>query len=145
MSWTTLTVDTDLARRITAPELTAARSAAIAAGQDDPVPGVLAQAIDEARGYLAARPAGSMGPAGTLPPQVHAAVLDITIWRALTRLNVARLLTDARRQTYADAIALLRDIAAGRVVVEAPATLTTEDLPAVPTPRITKRPCPRLP
>jgi phage gp36-like protein len=135
MSWTAPTVN-DLKTRLAGPELTALSNAAKATGQADPTQEILTRAIDECRGYLAARPDSDMGPAGTLPLQVHGACLDLARYRLCTRLPVASLLTDARYNEYKDALTLLHDVQAGRCIVEAPDTLTTEALPANATPSI---------
>jgi phage gp36-like protein len=147
MSWTAPTTS-DLAERLTGPELTALANAAKKDGQSDPTPGILARAIDECRGYLAARPGGAMGSAGTLPIQVHGACLDLARFRLCSRLAVGRvgetLLTPSRELEYNDAKALLRDVQAGRCLVEEPDTLTTEALPGAVTPSITARPTSRM-
>ena len=147
MPWTAPTT-TDLAERLTGPELKALATAAKADAQGDPTPGILARAIDECRGYLAARPGASMGPAGTLPIQLHSACLDLCRFRLCSRLAVgqlgATLLSPARELEYNDAKALLRDVQAGRFAVEEPSELTTEDLPGSVTPSITPRPSGRM-
>jgi phage gp36-like protein len=139
MSWTAITA-TDLQTRLTGGELTALRTAALSSGQTDPLPDILSRAIDECRGYLAARPGGSMGEAGTLPVQIHGAALDIARYRLCTRLSLGKLgetfLPEARYNEYKDALALLRDVQAGKCIVEAPDTLTTENIPASITPSI---------
>jgi phage gp36-like protein len=135
MTWAAPTSN-DLRTRLTGPELSALAGAAKASGQGDPTPEILARAVDECRGYLAARPAGDMGPAGTLPPQALGACLDIARYRLCSRLPVASLLTEARYNEYKDALQWLRDVQAGRCAVEAPDTLTTEDLSATATPSV---------
>lgn len=147
MTWTAPTT-AELAERLTGPELNALSTAAKKDAQGDPTPGILARAIDECRGYLAARPGGSMGPAGTLPVQLHGAALDIARFRLCTRLAVgqlgATLLPPARELEYNDAKALLRDAQAGRFTVEEPAELTTEALKGSVTPSIASRPQGRM-
>jgi hypothetical protein len=147
MPWTAPTI-ADLAERLTGPELNALANAAKQTSQGDPTPGILALSIYECRGYLAARPGGAMGPAGTLPIQIHGACLDLTRFRLCSRLAVgqlgATLLTPARELEYNDAKALLRDVQAGKCMVEAPDELTTEALPAALTPSITPRPTGRM-
>lgn len=145
--WTTLTVD-QLRDRLTAAELAAMRSVQVEGDQLDPATEALRRSVDEARGYLGVRPDSTLGPAGTVPPQLEGAVLDIARYRLCTRLAVGRIgetfLTESRSQEYKDALRLLRDMADGKFAVEQPETLATP-LQAGPTPVIRTRPTPSLP
>jgi phage gp36-like protein len=131
MSWITLSAD-DLLRSLSGPERQALQSAALGAGQSSPLPGILADITQEIRGYLAARPEASLGPAGTIPPSLTTAALSRARFEAFTRLPVTRaLLTEDRVEANKQAIALLRDVAAGRFRVESPEGLHPEPGPAV--------------
>lgn len=128
MSWGPLTAD-EIKTRMSGPELTALQTQALASGQADPLPDIISQVTDEVRGYIAASSV-PLGQAGELPPQVRAAAIAIVRWRLGGRLaagGVENLFqTEPRRKEYDDALALLRDVAAGRCVVEAPAVEATE-------------------
>lgn len=112
-------------------------------GQIDPLIEVLARTVDEARGFLGARPHATMGPEGTIPPQLLGPVLDIARYRLCSRLAVGplsdMLLSEAREREYQDAIRILRDTAKGVFSVESP-EVRSEPLSSVPSPRITPRP-----
>ena len=99
---------------------------ALATGSADPVAAALADTTAEVRGYIAARAGEMVGEDGTLPSELKATALAIARWRLLTRLAAGRaatmLLTDARRRDYEDAIARLKDVAAGRFFVSPPTT-----------------------
>ena len=128
MSWAALTA-TEIKTRLSGPELTALQTQALASGQSDPLPDVISQVVEEVRGYVAA--GGSpLGTAGTLPPQVRAAAIAIVRWRLGGRLAAGGAAgifqTESRKQEYTDAIAQLKDVAAGRCIVEAPTTTATE-------------------
>lgn len=134
--WITLTVE-DFFDRLTAAEVNTLRTTQVEAGQEDPAAEALRRAINEARGYLGARPGATMGPDGTIPAQVEGPVMDLARYRLCSRLAVGRvgstLLTEAREQEYKDALRLLRDVAAGKYAVEDPET-SGDDLGSAGTP-----------
>ncbi|ODU24840.1 MAG: hypothetical protein ABS95_01425 [Verrucomicrobia bacterium SCN 57-15] len=131
MAWAALTVD-DIKTRLSGPELNSLQSSALAAGQNNPLPEVIAQVTDEIRGYI--RPRGTLGPEGTLPPQVFSAALAIIRWRVMGRMSVGSagliLQSEPRRKEYEDAMALIKDIGAGRFVVETPDTESAQNFDA---------------
>ena len=120
MSWITITED-DVKTRLTGAELSAFRTAALAAGQTDPLPEVIAQVTDEVRGYIAACPRNSLGAAGTIPKRLLGAALNIIRYRVATRLPSMKALIDGLREgEYKDALTLLRQVAACDYAIEDP-------------------------
>lgn len=119
MAWSTLT-SSDVKTRLTGAELAALQTAALAAGQTDPLPDILAQVTSEARGYIAANPKNSLGAAGTLPSKLLSAALAIIRYRLATRLPVKSLLTEDRVKENEQAIRLLEQVAADKFAVEDP-------------------------
>ena len=80
---------------------------------------MLAQVCDEVRGYIAA--AGiTLGSDGSIPSKLKNATLNIARYRIITRLPLDSFLTEARKQEYRDALALLEAVPAGRFLVEEP-------------------------
>lgn len=139
MPWQTIT-ETEIRDRLSGPELAAYKSAALATGQTDPLPGIIAQTVDEVRGYIAAAATVALGEGTTVPSKLVSATVAIVRWRLLTRLplNSAALL-ETRRQEYQDALRLLEQTAAGKFLVEEPTTAAAEQI-ALPRPLWSARP-----
>lgn len=135
--WKAIT-ETEVRTRLTGPEMTALKSAALAEGQTDPLPEIISQVTGEVRGYIAACPSNRLGPAGTLPPQLEGAALSLIRYRLATRLPTDRLLTDARKRDQEQAVQLCRDVAACRFMVERPPETGPEVVPGF-RPRIRPR------
>ena len=144
MSWISLTADS-VATRLAGPELDAVRSAALATGQADPLPEIVAAVVEEVRGYVAACPRNRLGATGTLPKALEASALALCRGRLLSRLPVPSLDTEARRREVEDAQKLLRDVAAGRFYVDQPASDVAPDTAYSPPPRPRITPRPRRP
>jgi len=123
MSWITLT-SADISATLLAQEVAALSNYSLAAGAADPIAAAIGDTTEEVRGYVAARAGGVVGDSGTLPSELKSTALAIARWHLLTRLAAGRaatmLLTDARRRDYEDAIARLKDVAAGRFFVQPP-------------------------
>ena len=121
--WIQLTAD-DIKTRLSGPELDALSGYALADGQADPLPDVISQVTDEARGYIAARAGNVLGQPGTLPAQVRGAVIAIVRWRLAGRLAIGGaeklLRSETRQAEYQDAVQFLKDIAAGKIKVDQP-------------------------
>ncbi len=117
--WITLT-ETDVQTRLSGPELAALKSAALATGQSDPLPALVASVAREVRGYVAAGERNTLGPAGTIPDELESASLARVRYELATRLPVASLLTEARKEANRDALARLRDVAAGKFLIVQP-------------------------
>lgn len=125
MDWLQITSD-DVKQRFSSDELEKLQTLGMSDGQADPLPGVISEVTDEARGYVAARAGNVLGPSGTIPPQVRAACVSIIIWRLAGRLAIGgaeRLLrSETRQQDYQDALQFLKDVAAGKIKVDQPKT-----------------------
>ncbi|MBI3986980.1 MAG: DUF1320 family protein [Lentisphaerae bacterium] len=129
MSWSALT-ETEVTTRLTGAEVTALKSAALAAGQTDPLPEIVQQAVDEVRGYIAACRTNTLGAAGTIPSRLISAALALIRYRLATRLPVKALLTEDRVKENEAAIRLLERVASCDFVIEDPVTEDTESNPA---------------
>lgn len=121
MAWVELTVE-DLKPRLSGPELTLLQSRALATGQSDPVPEVIAQAIDEVRGYVSSNRKNVLGPAGTIPAQLKRAAVSIAIWDLAGRPGAGGKIvrTEDRKDAYNDAMKLLERVSKDEFAVEAP-------------------------
>jgi phage gp36-like protein len=82
--------------------------------------------VQEVRGYIAAYPQNKLGEGVTIPAELETAACAIARYRALNRLPVKSLLTETRIGEYKDALALLRDVAAGKFAIEQPATASDQ-------------------
>jgi phage gp36-like protein len=137
MAWIAIT-EQDVQTRLTGPELSAMKSAALAQGQSGILAEVIEQVVDEVRGYVAAHAANQLGASQTIPQKLLSASLAIIRYRLATRLPVKSLLTEDRVKENDAAIALLQRAADGKFAVEEPVTLDTETTGA-PSPRITPK------
>ena len=124
MAWNIITTD-DIKARLAGAELNALQTAALADGQVDPTPEIVAQAIDEVRGYVAAG-GFTLGAEGTIPGKLKGATLNLIRYRLCSRLPVASLLTEARIKEYEDALRLLEQVAAKKFMVEEPTVAADE-------------------
>lgn len=121
MAWITLS-EGDVLTRLTGVELNALKTAALGTGQTNPLTEVTAQVIREVRGYVSASTRNRLGTGTSIPDELHSATINRIRFELATRLPVASLLTDARREANRDAIALLKECAAGRFTLVAPVT-----------------------
>ena len=119
MAWRELTTD-DLLAALSGPEVTALRTKALGDGQNDPVDQALASAVLMVRDRIAAHRGNKLAAGNTLPEGMVRVAVAIARWDILTRLNVESLMTPQREGQYKDALAELRDVAAGRVSIETP-------------------------
>lgn len=117
MPWITPT-ENDLVARLSGPELAAYRSAALKAGQSDPVGAILSGVVSEVRGYVAGHKANALGPSGTIPDTLLDAAMALAVARLPARLPIS--LSDARKEAKADAIDLLKLVSSGRFFIAAP-------------------------
>lgn len=125
MSWNTLT-EAKFLQHCTGAEATAIKTAALASGQADPLADTLAKVVQEVRGYIAAHQQNALGEGVTIPDELENAACAIARYRAFNRLPVKSLLTETRITEYKDALALLRDVAAGRFAIEQPVTVSDQ-------------------
>jgi hypothetical protein len=134
MAWEPITDELILGKSAGA-EVDAARSAALAQGQADPVPGIVAQVVREIRSYVATCERNKLGPAGTIPDELLGCALNRIRFECATRIPGGALLDDDRRKANSDAWAQLRDAAACKVTIEQPTDVSPEVTAAPPAPR----------
>jgi len=126
MAWITLT-EADVLRKLAAPELDAARTAAIADGQADPLPGVISEITLEVRSRVAACDRNILGEGVTIPDECSAAALARIRFELATRLpGGGGLLDEDRRKANDNALSFLRDVAACDVAIVPPETAAPE-------------------
>lgn len=121
MSWTALT-EAKVIAKLSGPEIAAMKTAALQAGQASPLTEVIDQVTLEVRGYVAACKSNVLGAAGTIPDELLGTAVSRIRFELATRLPVASLLTEDRRAANANALALLRDVAACRFALVPPTT-----------------------
>lgn len=112
MSWITLT-ESDVVTKLSGPEIAALKSAALQAGQTNPLPEIITQVVKEIRGYIAACSRNVLGDGETIPDELLGAAITRIRFELATRLPAA-LLTEDRRTANANALTQLRDVAACR-------------------------------
>ena len=132
--WFTLT-EADIATGITGPELTAAKTAAKAQGQTDPVPEVIAQVTREVRAHVAGCEDNNLGPTGMIPDECKSAAIDIAVYRLCKRIPGEALLKNARVEANKLAVTFLSSVAACKVSLEQPDNVSEEVTSGSPGPR----------
>lgn len=125
MSWIII-AEADVISKLSGPELAAMKSAALQAAQTDPLPEVIEQVTKEIRGYVSGCAENVLGDGLTIPDELLGAAINRIRYELATRLPVATLLTDARTRANDQALTLLRDVAACKFKVIAPATPSAE-------------------
>lgn len=126
-NWITIS-PADLDDLDVAPRIAAAKTAALAAGQDDPVPTVIADVTELVRGYVAGR--YRLGTGATVPSRLKTAAMDIIVYRLLSRIGKG----SPWEQRNRDAIALLKETAAGRFTLVDPVDAATDSGSGRPAP-----------
>lgn len=111
MSWLTIT-EANVLSKLSAPELAAMKTAALASGQANPLTEAIADVVREVRGYVAACSGNTLGEGDTIPDELLGAAINRIRYELATRLPVASLLTDARKEANRDAVALFGRVAA---------------------------------
>ena len=120
MSWIAITED-DILRQLSGPENNAFRTAALGAGQDDPLPGLISQVTREVRARVAACRENRLGAGMTVPDELLGATVDRIRWELITRLPInSPNILETRRDANSNALSLLRDVAACNFTVEQP-------------------------
>jgi hypothetical protein len=130
MPWIPLT-EADARTVLSAPELQAYRTQALADGQPDPLPLTIAQVVELVRGYVAACPRNTLGAGDTIPAELLAPTLDLLAVRLTNRVGQEP--GELRRAAAAAAIRLLEQVAACRFDLEAPATPEAGSTRSTPT------------
>lgn len=124
MAWILLD-ESKVERSLTGAELDAVRELALSEGQPDPLPGTIAAVTKTVRGYVNAHKPNNLGAGMTIPDELESAAISLIRYHLCTRLPNA-LLDEDRREEYRNAIALLRDVAAGRFDIVQPEDITDE-------------------
>lgn len=123
--WITVTED-HLKQAVSGPELDAFRAAALAAGQADPVSGIISEITQEVRGYVAACSRNQLGPVGTIPDELLHAFLSIFVPRFQTRAGGVLIDPNGQRQRDQDnARTLLSQVASCKFAIVQPTTPDT--------------------
>ena len=89
----------------------------------DPILSALDSAINEVRGYIAAR--YPLGLAGTLPDTLKDTALALARYKLLNLPGLGLPITEDRRNEYKDAIRRCESVARGEFAIETPAELDT--------------------
>lgn len=95
MAWIAITEEF-VKTRITGPELAAMKTAALAAGQVDPLPEIISKTVNEWRGKL--RRYHTLGAGATVPDELEIHVLAMIRYRLITRLPGLKSLLDENRK-----------------------------------------------
>lgn len=125
--WVAVTETDAKAAGLTGPELSAARTAAAAAGVADTFEYVRDRVVREVRGRVKACARNSvLGEDGTIPDECLEHALALLVARLARRIPGKVLLTEERRDAERDALAFFRDVADCKVVIEPPETAGDE-------------------
>jgi hypothetical protein len=123
MGWVNVTED-DLKTRLTGPEINNIKTAALAAGQADPLPVTIANVANEIRGRL--RNVTVLESGAKVPDSLLLVACDIVRMRLITRFPDAGLSTPERLLEYQVAVAAVERL--GPFVVETPGNPETVTL-----------------
>ncbi len=119
--WVTPTVS-DIESRLATAELEAVRDVEVGTFQRNPIDDTIANAVAEVRSRISAHPRNpELGEEGTIPNALMAHFLALVRYRLLTRLPLASLVTEDRRNEYEDALKALEHVAEGRYYIDPPA------------------------
>jgi hypothetical protein len=123
--WTTIT-DAHILGKSAGGEVAAAREAALADGQTDPVPGIVEQVVREVRAAVATCERNTLGPVGTIPDELLGAALNRIRFECATRLPGGALMDEDRRTANRDALRMIERAAECKVTIEQPDTASPE-------------------
>ena len=115
-NWNTVTTQAVMSR------FSDAEKSALAALQSAPdqIARVLCDVTDSVRGKIKAG-GNRLGPDGTVPNSLKLEVVSLALWLWITGFSKnEKLQTDGRKQNYLDALAVLKDVAAGKQKIELP-------------------------
>lgn len=131
--------EADLKTRISGPELSAFRAAALATGQADPIAAVTLQVVDLVRGYIGACQSNTLGAAGTVPEKLLGVTLDLLVVEVEKRCAGKLIDPNGHRANSArEAMAILRDVARCNFAIDVPETEDDEVIQSF-TPTISAR------
>lgn len=135
MSWRAIT-EADLLTRISGPELSAIRAAALGTAQPDPVQATIDQVTLEVRGRVAACRANQLGSGDTIPDELLAHALAMIVVALMPRAAGLMIdANDARKDAAKRAESVLKDVARCDFAIEQPANVSSQVLSS-PTPSI---------
>lgn len=120
-NWITIT-EANLFDKDVAPRIQAARTAALAQGQEDPLPALISEVVGLVRGYVAGR--YRVGPVGTIPARLQGPAADIATYRLLARIGRASSEWSTRNR---EAMTMLRDVQRGNFHLVDPAEAAPEE------------------
>lgn len=127
MAWITLS-ESNVITKLSGPEIAAMKTAALQAAQTNPLPEVITQVIREIRGFVAGCSENTLGDGETIPDELLGVAISRIRFELATRLPVASLLTEDRREANRNALSLLSAVAACKFRIVAPETPTTEEI-----------------
>ncbi|HPA20752.1 MAG TPA: hypothetical protein PLU30_23595 [Verrucomicrobiae bacterium] len=126
MAWTEIT-EALVLTKLSGPELSSLKTAALADGQANPLTEIIADVVTEVRGYVAGNPKNTLGSGSTIPDELMIATLAIIRLELLTRLPGLKGLITPERVAAADAgREKCRDAARGLMAIEQPATASEQ-------------------
>lgn len=102
------------------------KTAALQTAQANPLTAVISQVVKEIRGYVAGCSHNTLGDGDTIPDELLGAAVSRIRYELATRLPVASLLTDARKEANAAALTLLRDVARCSFALVPPSTAAAD-------------------
>jgi hypothetical protein len=139
--WLALTVDM-LKQRVSGPEYEAYTTAALASGQTDPIPDILADVVTMIRGYVAACSQNVLGPEGMVPGSLKSQAVIIARHEVITRLPGLdkKFLGDGRVREYEAAMRLMEQVAACKFAVTQPEEASEEEIAGAAV-EVALRPC----
>lgn len=138
MAWITLT-EADALTVVNAKLLTAARTKALAEGQEDPLFATLTGVIGFVRGKVGACKNNTLGAGDTIPSKLKRTTLNIFAYEILGRLDLDPEPGSVKEKLYNTAIKTLDAAAACDFDIEEPLTPTEEKSSSSGRPRITPR------
>lgn len=125
MAWITL-AEADIVTKLSGPETTALKTAALKLEQTDPLAEILTQITREIRGYVSACTDNTLGEGPTIPDELLSAAISRVRFELATRLPAPSLLDENRKEANRQAIALLQQVAACKFRLVQPESASTE-------------------
>ena len=114
-NWITISAD-DVLTIMAGAELDAVREQALGDGQSDPLDATIAEVVQLVRGYVGT--AYTLSAGETVPKKLRGATLVLIRDRLLSRLPISDLTTPDRTSQTNAAYQLLRDVAAGKYMID---------------------------
>lgn len=131
-TWRAIT-ELDLEGVLDSAELEQFRNRAASVAGVDPVAGLIANVVEEARGRIRANRDNRMGPDATLPGALIGRALVIVRHRVQTAVRIP--IPEHRKSEYEQAEQFFRDVAKGLIAIDQPAEESAETRPKKALPR----------